>query len=128
MKPTWMALLVPQRTDTSFEVPASDHAGAWGQRARAAGAAARLAQERGPVASVSSPYFYLVGVFPYADLFPTWIQFQAKRLSEAAGAQRKKGALGVEERAKEITLEQKQAAKPKSRLPQGSPQHRACEP
>lgn len=87
MKPTQMALLAPQEEDTSSEVPASGRAGGLGPAGeRAAGAAARLARECGPVASVSSPYFYLVGVFLHADLFPTWTRFQAKRLREGGSA------------------------------------------
>lgn len=71
-----------QRTDTSFEGPNSGRSGSEGQRPRRhAGPRLALATEdRTCCASVSLPYFYLVGVFRHADLFPTCIQFKAKRL------------------------------------------------
>lgn len=82
-----------QRTDTSSEVPDSGRSGSEGRLPRH-GAGPRLAlatEDRTCCASVSLPYFYLLGVFQHADLFPTCIQFKAKRLGEHARAQRERG-------------------------------------
>lgn len=100
MKPTRVSLLAPQRTGTSSEE--SGRAGSRRQRPRRCEGPplALAAEHRTCCASVSLPYFYLFGVFPHADLFPTWIQFQVKGLRETTRVQCKRGGQEGEERGK----------------------------
>lgn len=73
MKPSRLALLAPQRTDTSGGVLENDRSGSKGQRERRSeGPPLALATEPPTCCvSVSLPYFYLFSAFPHADLFAT---------------------------------------------------------
>lgn len=73
MKPCRLALLDPQRTDTSERVLESGRPGSKGQsERRSEGPPLALATEHPTCCvSVSLPYFYLFSVFPHADLFAT---------------------------------------------------------